>query len=58
MTKLSKKIKMECKWIVEGDVNKKWEEMAEYIRRLAKEVLGVSKGELGEWKELGGGVKR
>jgi len=42
-TKLSEKIKMEGKWIVEGDANQMWEEMTECIRVSAKEVLGVSK---------------
>jgi len=32
-TKLSEKIKMAGKWIVKGDANKMWEEMAECIRR-------------------------
>ena len=44
VTKLAEKIKTEGKWTVEGDAKRIWEEMAECIRRLAREVLGVSKG--------------
>ena len=43
MTKLSEKIKTEDKWRLEGDSNTIWEEMAECIRRSAREVLGVSR---------------
>jgi len=41
--KLAEKIKIESKWELEGDANKMWEEIADCIRRSAKEVLGVSK---------------
>jgi len=41
--KLSEKIKRESKWKLEGDANRIWEEMAECIRRSAREVLGVSR---------------
>jgi len=41
--KLSEKIKREGKWKLEGDLNRIWEEMAECIRRSAREVLGVTR---------------
>ena len=50
VTKLYKKIKTKGKWRLEGDANTMWEDMAECIRRSAKEVLGVSKGRSGRMK--------
>ena len=50
MTKLSEKIKTEVKWRLEGDSNRLWEEMAECIRRSAREVLGVAREESGRMK--------
>ena len=41
--KLSEKIKSEGKWKLEGNSSRIWEEMAYCIRRLAREVLGVSR---------------
>jgi len=41
--KLSKKIRREDKWKLEGDLNRIWEEMADCIRRSARKVLGVSR---------------
>ena len=41
--KLSEKIKREGKWKLEGDWNRIWEEMAECMRRSAREVLGVTR---------------
>ena len=41
--KLSEKIKTEDKWKLEGDSSKIWEEMANCIRKSAREVLGVSR---------------
>jgi len=41
VTKLSEKITTEGKWRLEGDLNRIWEEMAECIRRSAREVLRV-----------------
>jgi len=58
VTKFSETIKTEGAWRLERDANKMWEEMAKCIRRSTKEVLGVSKGEVVEQKELGGGAKR
>jgi len=43
VTELSEKIKTERKLKFEGDSNRLWEEMADCIRRSAREVLGVSK---------------
>ena len=43
-TELCEKIKTEGKWRLEGDSNRIWEEMAGCIQRLAREVLGVSRG--------------
>ena len=64
MTKLSKKIKTEGKWRLEGGIDRIWEEMAECIRRSAREVLGVAReGSLrikGAWwwsEEVKGKVK-
>jgi len=50
VTKLSEKIKTEGKWKLEGDSNRIWEEMAECIRRSAKEVLRVYKEGSGRMK--------
>ena len=47
VTKLSEKIKTKGKWRLEGDSNSIWEEMIEYIRRSAWEVVRVSKKEVG-----------
>jgi len=41
--KLSEKIKREGKWKLDGDADRIWEEMADCIRRSAREVLGVAK---------------
>jgi len=43
-TKLSEKIKSEANWKLVGDADAMWEGMAQYIRRSAREVLGVSRG--------------
>ena len=40
--KLSKKIKSEGKWKLNGDSSRIWEDMADCIQRSAREVLGVS----------------
>jgi len=48
--KFSKKIKIEGKWKLEGDSSKIWEEMADCIRRSAREVLGVSNEGSGKMK--------
>ena len=48
--KLSEKIKSEGKWKLEGGSNKIWEEMADCIRRSAREVLGVSREGSGRMK--------
>jgi len=48
--KPSKKIKSEGNWKFEGDSSKMWEEMADCIRRSAREVLGVSREESGRTK--------
>ena len=50
VTELAEKIKIKSKWGLDRDANKMWEEMADYIRRSAKEVLGVSKGGSGRMK--------
>jgi len=43
VNRLVKKIKIEGRWGLGGDANKMWEEMANCIRRSAKELLGVSR---------------
>ena len=50
MTKLAEKIEIECKWGLEEDTNKIWEEMGDCIQQSAKEVLGVSKGGSGRMR--------
>ena len=57
-TKLTEKIKIESKSQLEGDTNKMWEEMADYIRWSAKGVLGVSKRGSERMKEAWWWVKR
>jgi len=47
---LSEKIKSESKWKLEGDSRSIWEEMADCIRRSAREVLGVSREGSGRMK--------
>jgi len=53
VTKLSEKIKLEASWKVIGDANAMWKGMAQCIRRLTKEALGISRGgggrQSGEW---------
>ena len=41
--RLSEKIKKESKWDLIGDSNRIWEEMAECIKKSAREVLGVTR---------------
>jgi len=43
VTKLSKNIKTEGNWSLEGDVNKIWEEMVECTQRSTREVLKASR---------------
>jgi len=47
---LSEKIKKQGKWRLDGDSNRIREEMADCIRRSAKEVLGVSREGSGRMK--------
>ena len=49
-TSLLKKIKSEASWKLIEDADKMWEGMAQYIRRSAKEVLGISRGGGGRTK--------
>ena len=41
--KLAEKIKSEGKWKLDGDSSRIWEDMADCIRRSAREILGVSR---------------
>ena len=38
-------------WIVEGSINKMWENIAEGIKRVAKEVVSESRGSIPEKKQ-------
>jgi len=50
VTKLSEKIKTDGNWRLEGDPNRIWKEMAECIRRSAKEVIEVARKRSGRTK--------
>ena len=51
------KVIEEGPWKDEGDANSMWEKMATCIRKVASDVLGVTKGVDATRKTLGGGIK-